>query len=167
MSPLERVILLGQGFAVGVEDDDQQYNAKSDPAAELAGETPERSRLPAVDRNIASLRHLLHSRRFMLPASAVDVPVDLSTGDVTKLVRKRLLPDSGPPPSSILLYFAGHAVARGKELYLLLDEKADFKWPEDFGLPVSTLLELVAKSQVALRVIILDCCNAAHGYMTC
>ena len=119
--------------------------------------------LPAVARNIASLQHLLLSRRFGLDAGAIVVPPTGSAADcastITDVVSKH------PPPQGLFFYFAGHGVVLDgeEELYLIVDRRTTRGKVSDYGLKASEVFDKIIRSNAALRVVVLDCCDAARG----
>lgn len=69
---------------------------------------------------------------------------------------KELLNKEG---STILFYYAGHGIELDGQSYLMpRDVQADF--PEDRGIPLSIIKDMLSKSRVKSKVVILDACHS-------
>jgi hypothetical protein len=119
--------------------------------------------LPAVKRNVASLQHLFMTRRFGLAANTVKIPPSLTMQQYAAFITE--IVGAEPPPSGPFFYFAGHGVVldHEEELYLIVDTATTRANVRDFGLRASDVLRKIDKSNAALRVVVLDCCDAARG----
>lgn len=118
--------------------------------------------LPAVARNIASLQHLLMSRRFGLDTDAIVTPQPTSAPDCGAAITDVLMKQ---PPHGLFFYFAGHGVVldSDEELYLVVDRKTTRDKVIDYGLKASDVFDKINRANAALRVIVLDCCDATRG----
>lgn len=61
-----------------------------------------------------------------------------------------------------LLYYTGHGIELNGQSYLVpRDVEADF--PEDRGIPLSMIRDMIARSRIKSKVVILDACHSGEG----
>jgi len=64
--------------------------------------------------------------------------------------------------STFLFYYTGHGIELNGQSYLVpRDVEADF--PEDRGIPLSTIKDMLAKSKAQSKVVILDACHSGES----